>query len=82
MNHRLITTRGYYRIGAERRHEAVDRVTTMQFDRHGNRVWRQAGVMLLCQLVGGVVAMLADHYMHQELGAACERLGLPVPRPE
>lgn len=29
-----------------RRREAVDRVTTMQFDQHGNRVWRQAGVML------------------------------------
>jgi hypothetical protein len=47
MDHRLITTtQGYYRIGAERRREAVDRVTTMQFDQHGNRVWRQAGVML------------------------------------
>ena len=47
MDHRMITTtQGYYRIGAERRREAVDRVTTMQFDQHGNRVWRQAGVML------------------------------------
>ena len=47
MDHRLLTTtQGYYRIGAERRREAVDRVTTMQFDPHGNRVWRQAGVML------------------------------------
>ena len=28
------------------RREAVDRVTAMQFDWHGNRVWRQAGVLL------------------------------------
>jgi hypothetical protein len=47
MDHRQITTtQGYYRVGAGRRREAVDRVTMMQFDRHGNRVWRQAGVML------------------------------------
>jgi hypothetical protein len=47
MDHRQITTtQGYYRVGAERRREAVDRVTTMQFDRHGNRVWRQAVMML------------------------------------
>jgi hypothetical protein len=47
IDHRLVTTtQGYYRVGAQRRREAVDRVTTMQFDRHGNRVWRKAGVML------------------------------------
>lgn len=47
MDHRQITTtQGYYRVGAERRREAVDRVTTMQFDRHGNRVWRQARSLL------------------------------------
>ncbi|MFI0264791.1 tyrosine-type recombinase/integrase [Streptomyces sp. NPDC017056] len=34
MDHRLITTtQGYYRVGAERRREAVDRVTALQFDR-------------------------------------------------
>ena len=42
MDHReLKTTQGYYRVGEERRREAVDRVTTLQFDRHGNRVWRK-----------------------------------------
>lgn len=47
MDHRRInTTQTYYRVGAERRREAVDRVTAMQFDRHGNRVWRQAGALL------------------------------------
>ncbi|MCX4808494.1 hypothetical protein OG594_44105 [Streptomyces sp. NBC_01214] len=47
MDHRVITTtQGYYRIGAERRREAVDRVTALQFDRHGNRVWRAAQSLL------------------------------------
>lgn len=47
MSHRkLETTSGYYRVGETRRREAVDRVTTMQFDRHGNRIWRQAQTLL------------------------------------
>jgi len=47
MSHRkLDTTSGYYRVGETRRREAVDRVTAMQFDRHGNRIWRQAQVLL------------------------------------
>jgi integrase len=47
MNHRqLDTTQRYYRVGEQRRREAVERVTTMQFDRHGNRVWRTAKAML------------------------------------
>ena len=39
-------TQRYYRVGEARRREAVDRVTAMQFDRHGNRVWRQAATLL------------------------------------
>jgi len=47
MSHRkLETTSGYYRIGETRRREAVDRVAAMQFDRHGNRIWRQAQALL------------------------------------
>jgi integrase len=47
MSHRqLQTTSGYYRIGETRRREAIDRVTAMQFDRHGNRIWRQAQALL------------------------------------
>jgi integrase len=47
MSHRrLDTTKGYYRVGEERRREAVDRVAAMQFDRHGNRLWRQAQALL------------------------------------
>ncbi|GAB3950291.1 tyrosine-type recombinase/integrase [Streptomyces sparsus] len=42
MDHRqLSTTQGYYRVTQERRREAVDRVAALQFDRHGNRVWRK-----------------------------------------
>jgi integrase len=47
MSHRkLDTTKQYYRVGHGRRREAVDRVAAMQFDRHGNRVWRAAQALL------------------------------------
>jgi len=47
MDHRsLNTTRGYYTVGDRRRREAVDKVAAMQFDRHGNRIWRDARTLL------------------------------------
>ena len=47
LNHvSLNTTKHYYRVGDGRRREAVDRVAGMQFDRHGNRIWRQAQALL------------------------------------
>jgi hypothetical protein len=47
LDHRnLNITRRYYRIGADRRRDAVDKVTAMSFDRHGNRVWREAQALL------------------------------------
>src|SRR5258707_7947207 len=47
LDHRnLNVTRGYYRVGEERRRGAVDKVTAMQFDRHGNRTWRDARALL------------------------------------
>ena len=47
MDHRLLdTTKRYYRVGEERRRQAVDRVATLQFDRHGNRIWRTAKALL------------------------------------
>jgi hypothetical protein len=39
-------TKRYYRVGEDRRRQAVDKVTAMQFDRHGNRVWRDALALL------------------------------------
>ncbi len=47
MDHRkLDTTTRYYRVGEKRRHEAVDKVAAMQFDRHGTRVWRTVEQLL------------------------------------
>jgi integrase len=47
LDHRnLNVTRRYYRIGSDRRRDAVDKVTAMSFDRHGNRVWRDAQALL------------------------------------
>jgi integrase len=63
MDHRLVTTtQTYYRVGAERRREAVDRVTAMQFDRHGNRVWRQAGALLASEHQRRAVGEVAVPY--------------------
>jgi len=39
-------TKRYFRVGEPRRRQAVDKVTAMQFDRHGNRVWRDAATLL------------------------------------
>jgi integrase len=47
MDHRkLDTTKGYYQVGDTRRREAVDRVAALQFDRHGNHIWRSAQALL------------------------------------
>lgn len=47
MDHRkLDATKAYYRVGENRRREAIDRVAAMQFDRHGNRIWRTAQQLL------------------------------------
>jgi integrase len=47
LDHRSFSvTRRYYRIGEDRRRNAVDTVTALSFDRHGNRIWRDAQAML------------------------------------
>jgi integrase len=47
LDHRnLNVTRRYYRIEEARRRDAVDRVTAFSFDRHGNRIWRDAHALL------------------------------------
>jgi hypothetical protein len=47
LDHRSLNViRGYYRVGEDRRRAAIDKVTAMQFDRHGNRIWRQARALL------------------------------------
>lgn len=47
LDHRnLNVTRAYYRVGEDRRRTAVDTVTAMSFDRHGDRIWREAAALL------------------------------------
>ncbi|MDN5861731.1 MAG: site-specific integrase, partial [Pseudonocardia sp.] len=47
LDHRnLNVTRRYYRVGEHRRRRAVDTVTARSFDRHGNRIWRDAHTLL------------------------------------
>jgi integrase len=47
LDHRSYSvTRRYYRIGEDRRRDAVDTVTTLSFDRHGNRIWRDAHALM------------------------------------
>lgn len=63
MDHRRIsTTMGYYRVGEERRREAVDRVTALQFDRHGNRTWRAAQSLLNSEHVRRAIGEVATLY--------------------
>jgi integrase len=60
MDHRKITTtQGYYRVGEGRRRTAVDKVTTLQFDRHGNRVWRQAAELMDSEHIRRTVGSVA-----------------------
>jgi len=56
------TTRRYYRVGEARRREAVDKVTAMQFDRHGNRIWRNALALLDSERARHAVGSVAVPY--------------------
>ncbi len=56
------TTRIYYRIGAERQREAVDKVTRHQFDRHGQHVWHQAQALLDAARTRQVIGQVAVPY--------------------
>lgn len=63
MDHReLSTTQSYYRVSQERRREAVDRVTALQFDRHGTRVWRKAQGLLDSEHVRRAIGEVATAY--------------------
>ena len=58
----LDQTRGYYRVGEDRRRDAVDKVTAMSFDRHGNRIWRDARALLDCEHARYTVGEVAVPY--------------------
>jgi integrase len=63
MGHRFIgTTQLYYRVGEDRRREAVDRLATLHFDRHGNKIWRAAAALLDSEHVRLAVGQVAVPY--------------------
>jgi integrase len=63
LDHRnLNVSRRYYRIGEDRRREAIDKVTAMSFDRHGNRIWRHAQVLLESEHARYAVGEIAVPY--------------------
>ena len=63
MDHKhLDQTRGYYRVGEDRRRAAVDKVTTLSFDRHGNRTWQDARALLDAEHARYAIGQVAVPY--------------------
>jgi integrase len=63
LDHRSYSmTRRYYRIGEDRRRAAVDAVTALSFDRHGNRIWRDARILLDSERARHAVGEVAVPY--------------------
>lgn len=63
LDHRnLNATQGYYRVGEERRRAAVDSVTMLSFDRHGNRLWREAQALVDSEYARHAVGEVAVPY--------------------
>ena len=63
LDHRnLNVTRRYYRVGEDRRRAAVDTVTARSFDRHGNRIWRDAHALLESEHARYAVGEIAVPY--------------------
>lgn len=55
-------TRRYYRVEEKRRREAIDTVTTLSFDRHGKRIWREAQALLVSEHARYAVGEIAVPY--------------------
>ncbi|MCA1691359.1 MAG: site-specific integrase [Actinobacteria bacterium] len=82
MDHRkLDTTKGYYRVGEPRRRAAVERVTELAFDRHGNRIWRAAQARLRARPTSAGRGRRPLRCVHRALQRPSRRrrLSLPVP---
>jgi integrase len=63
LDHRSYSmTRRYYHIGEDRRRAAVDTVTALSFDRHGNRIWRDAQMLLESERARHAVGEVAVPY--------------------
>lgn len=58
----MSTTQRYYRVSKARQRRAVDRVTSMQFDRHGDRLWRQTEVLLDSERARRAIGQVAVPY--------------------
>lgn len=56
------STRIYYRVGAKRQREAVDKVARHQFDRHGKHIWREAEALLDAERSRRAVGQIAVPY--------------------
>ena len=65
LDHRnLNVTRCYYRVGEDRRREAVDKMTAFSFDRNGNWIWRDARALLESEHARYAVGEVAVPYGH------------------
>jgi integrase len=63
LDHRnLNVSRRYYRIGEDRRRAAIDTVAALSFDRHGNRIWRDAQALLASEHARYAVGEVAVPY--------------------
>ena len=84
LDHRTLeVTRRYYRVGEQRRRAAVDTVTAHSFDRHGNRLWRDAHALLDSEHARYAVGDVAVPYGRctEPSNVASRRRGLPGPVP-
>src|SRR5450759_2307816 len=82
LDHRnLNVTRGYYRVGEDRRRAAVDTVTAMSFDRHGNRVWREAAALLDSEHARHAAGEVAVPYGRFNRAVQRRRRGRRLPGP-
>ena len=84
LDHRTLdVTRRYYRVGEHRRRAAVDTVTARSFDRHGNRLWRDAHALLDSEHARYAVGDVAVPYGRctEPSNVASRRRRLPRPVP-
>ncbi|WP_239591413.1 tyrosine-type recombinase/integrase [Mycolicibacterium tusciae] len=84
LDHRSYSmTRRYYRIGEDRRRAAVDTVTALSFDRHGNRIWRDAQMLLDSERARHAVGDGCRPLRHLHRADQCQsrRRSLPGPVP-
>jgi integrase len=62
LDHRSYSMTRRYRIGEDRRRASVDTVTALSFDRHGNRIWRDARMLLESERARHAVSEVAVPY--------------------